>query len=42
MKHVDRINGLELTSHLPAVAEPAALLTTSYRRYRPYQVLVDY
>jgi len=42
VKRVDRIDGLELTSHLPAVAAPAALLATPYRRYRPYQVLVDY
>jgi hypothetical protein len=25
MTHVDRIDGLELLSHLPAAAEPAAL-----------------
>jgi hypothetical protein len=42
MKHVDRIDGLEWTSHLPAVAEPAALLAKPYRRYRPCPVLVDY
>ena len=41
MKYVDRIDGLEWTSHLLAFAEPAALLTTPYRRYRPYPLLVD-
>jgi len=29
MKHVDRIDGLELTSHFLPLAEPAALLAGS-------------
>ena len=33
MKHVDSIDGLEPTGHLPAVAEPAALLAGRRTQY---------
>jgi hypothetical protein len=33
MKHVDRIDGLERTSHLLAVAEPAGILARRRTRF---------
>ncbi|PIV05757.1 MAG: hypothetical protein COS57_06640 [Syntrophobacterales bacterium CG03_land_8_20_14_0_80_58_14] len=33
MKHIDRIGGLERTSHLPTVAQPAALLAERRTRF---------